>query len=309
MFQKKSWGILGRLISLPILFSALFVLAGEARAQQSKPPVIEHAPVTVALRGQPVAIRATVTDESKAVKSVTLYYTTSKDVAPFKISLQKSGADSYTGVIPAQLLSGNNQVSYYIEAMNEDEVVAETPWYTVNVKSLTAAESAAKAAPAEQQRQVKPGEQKDRTPGWVVPACVIGGAGVVAGGVLWAVNSHGGGGDDHTTTNAGTYVGTVTTCFQLDGSNSHCNAHSLAIFIDKDGNVSSYSLREGEYLSAKMSGEDFLMISAIDTPDETGSIRFQGTVVGGRIVGSIEGSSQTASGHGTYSGNFTAYRK
>ena len=66
-----------------LLLTSVVLLATStlhARAEE-RPPMIKHQAVTVAVQGQPIAVRATVTDDVD-VKTVTLNYTTSRDAAP-----------------------------------------------------------------------------------------------------------------------------------------------------------------------------------------------------------------------------------
>lgn len=287
----------------------------DAASPYYRGPVIRHEPVTVAAAGQPLVIRAVVTSEFAAIKSVTLFYGASKDAAPFKVPMRASGSAAYVGTIPAAMMTGHDHLSYYIEAMDDLDAASETPWQAVQIRSsttplpathpATAQQPAAGSAPAEPAR-----------PFWKKPAVWIGGAALVAAGTVAALSSggggggSGGGGSGTTTTNSGTYVGTVTESLQFSGGAASYSTRPVTFSVVSSGIVSSDNLRPGEHLEAGLVGSDFVMISNVSETNGTGQIRYVGTLLTGRIVGTVEGSVQNAAGAtGNYSGNFYAIKQ
>lgn len=305
-------------------------------AAQNKAPVIEHYPVTMAVRGQPFFVRAQVADDSGRVKSVTLYYSTSRDAAPFKIPLQDSGTGTWYGSIPENMFSNAAAMTYYVEAVDELEAATETPWYKVSIKT-TASTPPPPPGPASQPvprggtsvrpSKVKPvvaapavpaSETEKEKPKWVKPALIAGGAALLIGGGYAIAGGGGGGGGGssdgggdvdggaNTVTNFGTYVGSQTTCFQEQGGSAQCDTGPASITIAENGLVTSESLRPGQRLETMLSGSSFVFNAPINEGGRTGNIQYSGTVLDRRIVGSIQGSAQTATGSGTYTGTFNA---
>jgi hypothetical protein len=272
--------------------------------------VIEHAPVGVGIRGQSIVLRAHVTNETRTIKQVVLFYAVSRDAAPYKTAMRESGTGWFTGTIPADLTAGPKQILYYIEARDASEATAETAWYTIDLKSpQSAATAPALVAPLVPAAAAEP--PKDGKSSWKKPALIAGGVLLVGGAALALSGGGGGGGDDNdtpagTTTNmAGTYSGTATTCFQPPGGSSSCSTRAVAITIDSAGNVTSDSLREGAHLEGRLSGANFLLVAPVAEDGLTGEIQYLGTVVNNRVAGSIQGTATTAGGTGTYSGNFS----
>lgn len=275
---------------------------------ENQPPVIKHSPVKNALQGQGIVVRATVKDDGNAVRSVTLYYALTKDMQPYKIVMQDSGSGLYTGTISPDLLSGLTRAFYYVEAKDNVGTISETPWYTVDI-------STGKAVDAPSTPKGDPGPKEEGS-SWVKPALI--GVGVVAvGGLAVALSSSGGGGDDSTPTPepdpgtntdtnfAGVYSGTATTCFAPPGDNGSCSLSPITITVSDADVVTSDTLREGEHLETTLAGNDFLFVVSVSESNMTGQIEYLGTIVSGRISGSIQGSATSTNGTGTYSGNFT----
>lgn len=277
------------------------VFAARADAAQ-RGPAIRHDPVRVGVRGQSIAIRASVTDSVSNVKSVYLYYTVSRDASPYRLTMLSTGADGYLVTIPGALLGNAEQLSYYIEAMADGDRSAETPWYKVDLRAPQGGEEAASAAPAEKRSS------------WVKPTLYAGGAALLIGGAALAAGGGGGGGGGDsgdgggtTVTNAGSYAGTVTTCFQLPSSTPDCSENAMRILVTSDGVVNSDTLREGHYVEGRLTGQDFLIVSAVNETNRTGEIRYKGTILNDRIAGLISGTARTTNGvDGVYSGTFTA---
>ncbi len=262
---------------------------------------IEHAPVTLAVRGQDALFRTQVMPGANPVKQVTLYYAVSRDAAPYKVAMQDSGSGLFTGTISANMITDLKQILYYIEARDTADSTAETPWYTLVVKT-----SGSPVAPTPIT------ETKGRS--WTKPALIAGGV-ILAGGAALALTSGGGGGggdssptDGSSTNVAGTYNGTATLCVQPPGSGSSCSSHAMAILIDGNNVVSSDTLYEGKHLEGRLSGANFLLVTSVTETNGTGDIQYLGTVINNRIAGSIQGTLTTDTGTGTYSGNFSAIK-
>ena len=285
----------------------VFLLAGLAGVVAIAPavaapraPVIRHDPVRIGVRGQSLAIRASVTDAVANVKSVYLYYSVSRDASPYRLTMLSTGADGYLATIPGALLGNAEQLTYYIEAVGEGDRTAETPWYKVDLRASEGGEVT--SAPAH-------GEEKSS---WVKPALYVGGAALLFGGAALAASGGGGGGGGGDTgggsvTNAGSYAGTVSTWFQVPSSTPEFTENAMRILVTSDGVVNSDTLREGHYVEGRLTGQDFLIVSAVNETNRTGEIRYKGTILNDRIAGLISGTARTTNGiEGVYSGTFTA---
>lgn len=259
-------------------------------------PVIEHTPVAVGVRGEGLMIRAKVDGRGRAVKSVAVHYSTSRDAAPFSVAMQSSGAGAWVGTIPGGVLAALEKITYYISAEDDRGATAETPWFVVRLQAPTAA-----GAPSSR-------------PGWVKPVLIGGGAALVAGGIGWALSSNsggdgGGGGGQLPKDAPGTYSGSATRCQTLPGSPPACETTSATIRIGEDGSVSSSDLYPGATMQSAMSGVNFVLSATVRVPGRDGEIRYIGTLVGNRIVGSIEGSAGTGTNTVLFSGTFTATKR
>ena len=69
---------------------------------------IKHDPVRVALPGQSIAVRATILGAPP--RSVSLFFTPSRDVAPFRLPMRASGEGVYAVTIPELNLAGLREV-------------------------------------------------------------------------------------------------------------------------------------------------------------------------------------------------------
>lgn len=291
-------------LAVAIVFCANLVISVSAE-DQNRPPMIKHEPVTVAVRGQPITILANVTDDSGLVKSATLFYSASKDAAPFRSPMKSSGTSLYYGTIPAGVISSADSVSYYIEAFDHVDAAQETAWHTIAIKDATAPVKTVEPNPVDVSVSQAPPAEPGGPSALTVGAIAVGGAAVIGGAVLLA-NSGGGssdGGDDGA--EAGTYVGSVTECSSLEGAAASCDSHSMLITISDIGVVRSGSLQEGVSLEGTLRASDFTLIAQL-TGVSTGEVAYSGTVVDQRIIGSITGSAQSSGGRSVYSGTFTA---
>ena len=168
-------------------------------------PVIQHDPVQVAEKGQPMGVRATVRDTAARVESVSLLYAPSRGMTPFRVALTSSGAGTWYGSIPGHMIGPGSQMLYYLQAENADGETAETDWHTVRVvergvapEAIPAASDVARQA---QQRAAAPApaapppapERPNRSK-YLIPGAIIVGGAVAVGGALAISDSGGGGG-------------------------------------------------------------------------------------------------------------------
>jgi hypothetical protein len=249
------------------------------------------------MAGQPLMIRARITDDSGEVQSATLYYSVSKDAAPFPVPMQSAGSSVYVGSVPDSVLRNAAELTYYIEAVDRAGVTAETAWYPVKVQTATSKPAGSSESGA-----------KSGRPRWVTPALIAGGAAVVIGGVLVA-SSGGDSKNPPAPSVAGTYSGSATTCYLPPGGTQSCSSSPATIVIDDQGGVRSTDLRPGTTLQGSMSGSAFVLTAPVNEPGRSGEIRYTGTVIDGRIAGIVDGSDTTPTGVGAYSGAFSAARK
>jgi hypothetical protein len=291
-------------VRLIAFFTALNLATGPvlAQAANNQPPQVSHQPVTAAVRGQGLTLKAKVTDDHAKVQAVTLYYTLSKDAAPFQVPMKPVGLDLYLGTIEA----GINSLSYYIEAQDELGAAVETPWRVIEIRDAK--------SPPDAAGTVTPSEGDDGGMPW---GYIAAGALVAGGAALLLAGDSGGGGsssdDDTSNTNgtvdarAGTYGGSVTTCFTPPGGSPSCETHGMTIIVDSSGRVLSDTLNEDQQMTGRISGDDFTLTAEPPEGESAGEINYNGTVIGdNRIVGTISGSSTTTNGTGTYSGSFQA---
>ena len=79
---KRLLNVLGCILTMGSTVTAL-----AQKATPNQPPVIRHEPVTLAQDGQPLTVRAFVSDDSGQIRSVTLFYSTSRDAAPSRVAM------------------------------------------------------------------------------------------------------------------------------------------------------------------------------------------------------------------------------
>jgi hypothetical protein len=284
------------IIAVLVWAAAGLGVAGPAAAANA-PPAIRHQPVLVAVQGQAIAIKATVTDDKK-VKSVLLHYSTSKDVAPFGLRMQATGGDVYVCRIPANLLSRAQQVTYYIEATDEADATAESPWYTVSIQAPRAGGGA-------------PAQPEEEGSSWTTPALIVGGVLLAGGGAaLILANQSKGHHGDSAADYAGTYVGSVSTSLEFAGQSPTHSTHATTLTIQADGTVASGDLHPGQTLQGTLKGADFSLAATVSESNLVGQVSYAGTVSGDRISGSVGGTVSTPSGtNGTYYGSFYAVKQ
>lgn len=312
---------MSRFMSRGIIGAWLAVLGFTALTQSAfaanKPPVIQHDPVSYAIRGQSLTLKAKVTDADTGVQDVTLYYALFRDAAPFRVPMRSTGLDFYIGTIDASMIRDAERLSYYIEAQDKDGAIKETTWYDVEFRK---AEEAPVTKAGEPVPTPVPGGSREEGINWKTVGLVAGGVAVVAGGAALIAGGGGGGGSDggdnggggNTVTNqAGTYAGTVTTCLTTSGQTPQCESHNCTIIVDNKGTVFSETLINGKQLTGSLSGNSFLLSGPANVEGTVaeGTINFNGTVLSDRIVGSITGTATTSGGAGSYSGTFSASKQ
>ena len=272
------------------------------RAESMQGPAIEHTPVTVAVRGQPLTIRARVPEAATQNTPVKLFYTVSKDAAPFESRMQHTGSGVFIGTIPASVLSAADQITYYLASESKGGATRETPWYTIKLRGEGASEVVG-----------APGER----PRWVVPALIAGGVALLAGGAVAIANSGGGGGDggdssgginDLVKRNAGVYSGTATMSTQ-EPTGASVNSYPVNMTLSSDGTLVTPNLSANGAMSTSVSGSSFIFVAPVSGSGRTGEIRYVGTLFEGRIAGTIEGSAELdGDGTAVYSGTFSVVR-
>lgn len=288
----------------PVLF-LMFCVAVHA----DPTPLIRHEPVKVAESGQSITLIARVSSDPGPVRTVTLNYTLSRDSAPIKLKMTRTGADVYTATIPAEYFQRSNVLYYFIEAEADGGYWAETTWQAVPVKRVSEANGA--------NRPVDRGSNNaDSGISWGTVGIVAGaGVGIAIAAVSLSdsgSDSGGGGNNPPPSTNGtekveGTYSGTSTVCFTPDaGGGQTCNSSPATITITKSGNASSSDIFKGTPASGSVNGEDISMDAdaSQDKPTSTGDVEFNGTVRNGRITGGISGEAVGGNNPGEYSGTF-----
>lgn len=309
----------------------------------AQPLTIRHTPITRAVPGQPLTLKATVTGGEGGITDVTLHYALFRDAAPFRIAMNASGLDLYIGTIEAGLLRGAPSFSYFISAEDAQGNFEETAWHDVSLRTPPPTPAPAPApvvrpAPTPTPPPiVQPTRPQAPAPAPVAPSApapaprpesregmsaatvgiLAGGAAAVAIGAYLVSDSGGGGGGDSASDDgadpvdaAGTYNGSASVCLTPDGGTTSCEARPASILIDNNGRVFSDSLQPGQNLSANLSGNTFTMQASINDPGTgtTGSILYSGDVVGNRIVGTVSGTADINGVPGIYSGSFSLSR-
>lgn len=273
---------------------------------------ITHDPVPFAVRGQPLTLRAKVEGASPP-QSVTLYYQLFKDAAPFRVAMKSSGLNYYVGAIEANLLSGVDSVSYYIEAQDADGLLAETEWYVVKFREPRPSDRPAPTvAPPPAPAPAGPAPAIPITPekesSWQTPALIAGGAALVLGGAYLISESGGGGGGgggDSSTNAPGTYVGTVVFCTTPPAEATSCETDPFSLLIDSRNVVFSESIRPGQQLTSPLVNNRFTFTAAV----EGGTVVYNGAWANDTVIGQISGSATSAAGPIVFSGTFSANKQ
>jgi hypothetical protein len=283
-------------------------------AEKSGALKINHTPVTWAVKGQSLTLKARVSGGVGGVDSVTLYYALFRDAAPFRVTMASSGMDTFVGTIDAGLLTGVENLSYYIEAQDKEGTIEETPWYDVKFKNPESAPVMRNDNSASTGGATK--ANKDEGMSAATIGIIAGSAVAVGAGAYFLSDSgggsssdDGGGGGGGNKDNTGNYAGNATTCLTLSGSQPACETTTAQFVIDANGKVFTDTLYPGKQLTGTLSGNDFSLVADVNEPDKglTGTIVYSGTVVdASRIVGTTTGNALVNGTPGTYSGTFSA---
>ena len=305
-------------------------------------PAISHSPVSVAERGKPIGLRATVTDASARVTDVTLYYALSRSSTPFRVEMASSGAGLWYGTIPGHVVGPGTELFYYFQAENADGETRETDWQTVKVVAPAAGapaaipsasqvgnQAAATAVPtAAPQRGV--GTAASSAPKvdnskkyWVTAGIIAGGAVAVGGAIALSSNSGGGGGGgggDGVVTN-GNFGGSYTLTFTADPQESGGETNEVAsagaaaetvngqlnVYV-KGSTVEIVGLWGGEVITGSRSGNSF---SAAKSVGATGNFPAAHLSVSGSFSSStacsasVSGTSSDTARPGSIAGSFS----
>ncbi len=285
------------------VWKACFLLLLTVAVPAGASPRIEHTPVGIAVKGQPLMVRVRVTDAARPVKSVMLYYSTGRDAAPFEVAMTSADSGSYFGSIPASVTGELKSFTYYVAAENSVGEMTETKWNPVNIREPKPGDMPAAGA----------GSAEKARPKWVTPALIGGGVALAAGGALIVASSSdsgGGGGSGSIDLDeaAGTYSGEVSLRTEPPGGTPTLATRACAITIARDGTVTSSTLHEGANLSGRISGNSFVLAAPVTEAGLTGEVRYLGTVVDNRIVGTIQGSATAVGGVTVYGGIFSAVK-
>ena len=294
-----------------VLFVAAVLLGVAAGRAADKLPVISHNPVTYAVQGQSLTLKAKVTQDKPGVQAVSLYYALFRDAAPFRVPMKATGLNVYVGTIDSVMIKDVKTIAYYIEAQDMNGATAETPWYNVEFKKADASTPATNETPA-----APAGASTDTNSNWATYALIGGGAAAVIGGAVIVANSgsgsgSSGGGATSTNSFAGTYGGTAAKCLTMSGQSPSCESHPVTFQVDSKNAILSADLQPGTPLTANVdsSGNFFMSVPVHGSNFVSGVIDFNGTIVDGQINGQISGSVTTTNSAGVYQGNFNAAKQ
>lgn len=293
---------------------ALLTVPCLSHAQKAGTLKINHTPVTWAVKGQSLTLKARITGGVGGIDNVTLYYALFRDAAPFRVAMASSGMDTFVGTIDAGLLTGVEHVSYYIEAMDREGTVEETPWYDVKFKNPENAPAIRSSTGGG-----APPPTGDEGTSALTIGLIAGGAVAVGAGAYFLSDSgsdddggDGGGGGGTVTTNAGNYAGNSTLCRTSPGSGTTCETTAATFVIDSAGKIFTDTLSPGRSLTGTVVDNEFSLVADLTGSTEglTGTAVYTGTILSGsRIVGTITGNFDTFGVPGTFSGSFSATRQ
>ena len=306
-------------------------------------PAISHDPVRVAVKGQPLGLRAVVRDAGGRVTGVSVYYAASRGMTPFRLDMNTAGAGIWYGSIPGHLIGPGNELLYYVHAENDEGETAETGWTTVKVvedgvgadqmpRAGEVAQNAQRAA-AEKAGQAGSGGGAGQTEGkkaaeakegggskryWVPVAIVAGGAAAIGGGI--ALASGGGGGGGHggggggggaTVTNAN-YGGSYTLAFKPSASEALPAGDSgLVNVYVKDGRVQVAGLWGGEVFETEQNGNTFTAVADVGARGTLPAAHLivTGETESSRCSGRVDGYSTDPAAPGDFSGTFETTKR
>lgn len=301
-----------------IMTLALTMVVSDRTVAAEKPIAlkINHTPVTWAVKGQALTLKARINGGVGGIENVILYYALFRDAAPYRVTMASSGMDTYVGTIEASLLTGVENLSYYIEAQDQEGTVEETPWYDVKFKNPEMVPAVRGGNSTASNGGAKSSEEEGMSA--MTIGLIAGGAVAVGAGAYFLSDSGGsdsdndGGGGGGGGENAGNYAGNATTCLTMSGGSPACNTTAAQFLIDSTGKIFTDTLYPGKQLTGTLSGNDFSLVADVSNPDQamTGTIVYSGTVVDkSKIVGTITGNAEVNGVPGTYSGTFSATKQ
>lgn len=295
----RRWRPVGWLFAILLSAGTGFVCPGRAETVV-RPPVVRHLPPRTAVRGKALVLRAQVVPGAAPIRAVTLYGTTSRDVAPFPLPMTSAGAGAYVVTVPGTMIGEGEEFTYYIEAVDTLETAGETVWFTVRLHTPSGA--GAREASAGSGLSEKPSR-----PGWVAPALIAGGATLIVGGA--ALAAHDSGGSGLGSPDPGTFSGSVTRILRVGETNT-VTSNTATFVVTEDHRIYSQDLHPGTRMESTLSGSTFILTANVLVDGMEGQIRYVGSVAGEQIAGSVEGEVSSADGrNGVYSGSFTAARQ
>lgn len=299
-------------------------------------PVIQHEPVRVAEKSQPLGLRVTVRDATARIASVAVFHTSSRGMTPLRTPMTSTGAGAWYGTIPGHLIGPGNELLYYIQAENADGETADTDWLTISLKDAAVAPAAipsasavaeqsrrdtlpaSEARPAPAQTPQEP-KKESRFRRYLVPAAIVAGGAVVAGGAIALANSGGGSSNDSSSGDPsddeafdGTYTGSYTLTFTPGGDTGDSpvtESKLLSVYITGD-KVEIIGLWGSETILATRNNRTF---STSRNVSQTGTFPSAMLVVSGELNGRrctirVEGYSTAADQPGAISGTASTTR-
>ena len=294
-------------------------------------PTIVHDPITVAPKGQPLGVKATVRDAAARVEAVSLFYAASRGMTPFRAAMSSSGAGVWYAMIPGHMMGPGAQMFYYIQAENADGEVKETDWQTVKLvdsgvapEAIPSASSVAQkaqeqAAPASRgTTAAPPPPAKSNKSKYMLPAAVIVGGGLAIGGALAIATYDSGGGDSGGKDNPkvnGNYGGNYDVCFAANAlSNAPaattCDDGLVNVYVT-NGTAQIVGMWESQVLNGALNGNVF---SIVEDVGATAKFPAAHLIASGEISGSIctvriDGYSTDALAPGNFSGRLDTTKR
>ena len=292
-------------------------------------PTIVHDPISVAPKGQPLGVKATVRDAAARVETVSLFYASSRGMTPFRSTMSSSGAGVWYATIPGHMMGPGAQMFYYIQAENADGEVRDTDWQTVKLvesgvapEAIPSASSVAQkaqqqAAPVARGTTAAPAPAKSGKSKYLLPAAVIVGGGLAIGGALAIAtyDSGGSGGGDDNPSVDGNYGGNYDVCFVPAAlSNAPaattCDDGLVNVYVT-NGTARIVGLWEATVLTAPLNGNLF---SAVENVGATATFPEAHLIASGEISGNactvrIDGYSTDAERPGDFSGQLDTTKR
>ena len=326
--RARWWGM--------VVASACAVLLAVSAAAK---PVIVHDPVRVAVKGEPLGLRATVRDAGGRVSGVSVFYASSRGMTPFRRDLTTTGAGIWFGTIPGHLIGPGSNLFYYVHADNLEGESSDTDWVTVRViePGMTAenmpsvqsvaqqSQRAASASAATQGNAGAPAEPEasssDGGKYWIPAAVILGGAAAVGGGIALASHSSGGGGgggdggsgSGGAVTN-GNFGGNYSVCFEpadmATNALTVCDSGLVNVYVE-GSSVQVVGLWGGEVLYSTLNGSAFTAVGDLAARDSfpAAHLIVSGDVGGSTCSARVDGYSADAERPGTFTGSLATTRR